>query len=139
MGRVAGSLAGGERPRYGSGVSRLSRWFVGLFVASCAPAGGVSPLSGSSGGGEPLRISGDGFAAHGAPVVYVCERPARGVVVESDRLIRVLTPPAEAAGACEVRVEFADGVAITAGTFVYVGVAPAEPFNVGEAKPAAGS
>jgi len=59
------------------------------------------------------------------------------VVVESDRLIRVLTPPAEAAGACEVRVEFADGAVVSPGSFVYVGEPPTESFNLGGAKAAA--
>ena len=102
--------------------------------ASCgAPRSGVSPASGVFRGGDALRIEGEGFRQHGPPVIYVCNRPALGVVIESDRLIRVTTPRAEAAGACTVRIEFADGVGIDAGSFTYdapvAGEEAADPFG----------
>ncbi|MCA9657364.1 MAG: IPT/TIG domain-containing protein [Myxococcales bacterium] len=84
-----------------------------LFVAalgacgSSAPA--VSPTQGAFAGGTPLRIVGEGFATRGPLVAYVCQRSAKALVVESDRLIRLKTPPADAAGPCDIRLRFVDG------------------------------
>lgn len=55
----------------------------------------VTPEVGSHGGGDAIRIEGAGFVSHGPPVVYVGDRAAKGVVIESDRLITALTPQAE--------------------------------------------
>ena len=56
-----------------------------------------------------MRIRGAGFASHGPLVVYVCQRAAKSVVIESDRLIRLLTPRADAVDSCDVTLHFSDG------------------------------
>lgn len=92
-----------------------------LLVGSCArePAA-VAPTSGRGSGGEPIRITGAGFRAHGPPVVYVGQRSAKAVVVESDTLITALTPEADASGLVDVVIQFADGeVATYPGAYTY--------------------
>ncbi|MCB9567656.1 MAG: IPT/TIG domain-containing protein [Myxococcales bacterium] len=73
----------------------------------------VTPTSGAFAGGESLTITGRGFAGRGPLVVYVCERSAKGIVVESDRMIRLRTPRADKAGSCDVRIVFDGGETIT--------------------------
>jgi hypothetical protein len=80
-----------------------------LWLFACAPEPGVTPTAGRGSGGEPLRIVGSGFRSHGAPVVYVGPKAAKGVVVESDELITVLTPEADGPGVVDVSVRFPDG------------------------------
>ncbi|MEZ4384599.1 MAG: IPT/TIG domain-containing protein [Nannocystaceae bacterium] len=89
--------------------SWLSALLLAVGVGCGAPAPAVSPATGAFAGGTPLRIVGEGFATRGPLVVYVCQRSAKALVVESDELIRVKTPPADAAGTCDVRLRFASG------------------------------
>lgn len=89
-------------------VRRTSALLVSCLVA-CAPTPGVTPSVGRGSGGEPLRIVGAGFREHGAPVVYVGPKAAKAVVVESDRLITVLTPEADGPGVVDITVRFSDG------------------------------
>ena len=70
---------------------------------------GVEPNIGAFRGGDSIRVHGGGFASHGPMVVYVCQRAAKSVVIESDHLIRLLTPRADAAGSCDVTLQFSDG------------------------------
>ncbi len=72
----------------------------------------MTPGRGGQEGGTPIRIEGSGFAEHGPPVVYVGERAAKGVVVESDRLITALTPQTENPRPVDVTVRFMDGTEI---------------------------
>ncbi|RMG96508.1 MAG: hypothetical protein D6705_11080 [Deltaproteobacteria bacterium] len=96
---------------------------VCVLLAACGGSAGITtlePVRGSIEGGDPVRIEGAGFVGHGPAVVYVGAEHARGVVVEGDRLIRVLTPPAEAPGEVPVEVHFADGTVYEAPvSFVY--------------------
>lgn len=100
----------------------VARFFLlgAVLIAACADAPGVEPARGRGSGGEPLRIVGEGFLDHGAPVVYVGPQAAKAVVVESDRLITVVTPEADAPGLVDVAIHFADGEIMTfAGAFTY--------------------
>jgi hypothetical protein len=63
-------------------------------------------------GGDEVRIVGEGFAGHGALVVTFGGIPARAVVIESDRLIRVKAPTAPQPGTIDVVLAFADGTSI---------------------------
>ena len=102
-------VVGGVALTYRRGViGRTLLLSLGL-AAACADPAGVVPAAGRTSGGEPLRISGRGFREHGPPVVYVGPRAAKAVVVESDRLITVVTPEADAPGVVAVAVHFADG------------------------------
>jgi len=93
---------------------------VVLFAAGCgAPAPGVEPARGRASGGDPVRISGDGFTEHGPPVVYFGPRAAKAVVVESRWLITVLAPQADAPGDVDVAIHFADGTIVDVGPFTY--------------------
>ena len=69
----------------------------------------VSPDHGRQSGGETVRIEGDDFVGHGAPVVYIGERAAKMVVVESARLITAITPQTDDPRTVEVLVQFEDG------------------------------
>jgi len=90
------------------------------FASACADAPGVSPATGRSSGGEPLRIVGEGFLRHGAPVVYVGPRAAKAIVVEGDRLITLLTPESDAPGTVDIEIHFADGEVVPyPGAFTY--------------------
>ena len=84
-----------------------------LSLVGCSPSPGVSPQSGRGSGGEPLRIVGEGFRSHGAPVVYVGPKAAKAVVVQSDRLITVLTPESDGPGVVDVSVRFSDGEVVS--------------------------
>ena len=98
---------------------------LGVMIACAAPTG-VEPASGAFGGGEPLRIHGEGFARRGPPVIYVCQRVALGVVIESDRLIRAITPRAEEAGPCPVTAVFGGAERVELGVFTYDAPRPGE-------------
>ena len=90
---------------------RLIFGFVALLGASsaaCQPSAlAVTPSEGAFRGGDQLRISGQGFAGRGPLVVYVCQRSAKAIVIENDRLIRIRTPRADVAGSCELTLHFA--------------------------------
>lgn len=99
---------------------RVARVFLlsAVLLGACADPPGVSPARGRASGGEPLRIVGEGFLQHGAPVVYVGAQAAKAIVVESDRLITIVTPECDAAGVVDVSIHFADGEITTfAGAF----------------------
>jgi hypothetical protein len=91
-----------------------------LVLLACeARAPALEPARGRATGGDPVRISGDGFTSHGPPVVYFGPRAAKAIVVESRWLITVLAPQADAAGDVTVAIHFADGTVVDAGVFTY--------------------
>lgn len=94
---------------------------VGLMgLAACAKPSGVTPNHGRVSGGDPVRITGEGFLQHGAPVAYVGPRAAKGIVVESDRSLLLTTPEADEPGLVDVAVHFADGTVVDRpGAFQY--------------------
>lgn len=99
---------------------RVARVFLltATVLCACAEPRGVTPARGRGSGGEPLRIVGEGFLQHGAPGVYVGAQAAKAVVVESDRLITVVTPECDGPGVVDVSIHFADGEIMTyAGAF----------------------
>lgn len=84
-------------------------------VSGCGSEGEaprVFPIEGRQSGGEKLRIEGSDFVGHGSLVVYVGNRAAKQVVVESPRLITVLTPQSETPGVVDVVVAFDDGTKV---------------------------
>lgn len=95
---------------YTPGVRRLLALLV---LLACGPAeprlDAIRPAEGDADGGTRIRLEGAGFVGHGPLVVYFGMRSARAVVIESDRLITVITPEGEAIGETSVRVQFADG------------------------------
>jgi hypothetical protein len=80
-----------------------------LLAACSAKETAVSPAEGPLSGGFAVRIRGDDFIGHGPPLVYFGEQPAKGVVIASDRLIRVRSPEAGQVGIVDVNVVFPDG------------------------------
>ncbi len=81
-------------------------------LASCGapdPTLRVSPREGTQAGGQELSIEGADFLGHGSLVVYLGERAAKGIVIESPTLIRVTTPETETIGAVDLRLRFSDG------------------------------
>ncbi|MBX7083989.1 MAG: hypothetical protein K1X88_32575 [Nannocystaceae bacterium] len=80
-----------------------------LVLVACGEGPQVSPAQGRVAGGDALRLVGDGFVGHGPPVVFIGPRAAKGVVIESDRVLRFVTPEGEAAGPVDIHVEFLDG------------------------------
>lgn len=93
-------------------------WIAALLVSFSVGCSGndgapwVAPEEGRQSGGERLRIEGSDFLGHGALVVYVGDRAAKQVVVESARLITVLTPQSETPGAVDVVIAFDDGTRV---------------------------
>jgi hypothetical protein len=91
-------------------------WLLLAAALACGPQAprldAVRPLTGDAKGGAPVHLEGAGFVGRGPAVVYFGMRSARAVVIVDDRLITVVTPEAEALGATDVRVEFADGTAL---------------------------
>jgi len=91
----------------------VRRLFFLSALLACGPAeprlDAIRPALGDTDGGTRVRLEGAGFVGHGPLVVYFGMRSARAVVIESDGLITVVTPEAEAIGDADVRVEFADG------------------------------
>ena len=80
----------------------------------------VAPERGSQAGGDAIRIEGYGFVGRGAPMVYVGDRAAKAVVVQSNWLITVLTPQAAAPGLVDITILFEDGEAMKIpGAFTY--------------------
>jgi hypothetical protein len=82
-----------------------------LMVAACGGEARlrVVPDHGRQSGGQGLRIEGHDFVGHGAPVVYLDDRAAKMVVVESDRLITVTTPQTDDPRTVDVLIRFEDG------------------------------
>lgn len=88
-------------------------WIITLGVAvGCGASPGVAPGRGRVSGGDAVRITGEGFLRHGAPVAYVGPRAAKGIVIESDRSMLLVTPEGEAPGVVDVAVHFADGTVL---------------------------
>jgi IPT/TIG domain len=88
------------------------RWLaLALIVGGCDRGEHVEPDRGRIGGGDAVRITGSDFAEHGPPVVYFGQRAAKAVVVESDRVLTVLTPEADAPGIVDVSIRYPDGTA----------------------------
>lgn len=69
----------------------------------------VTPASGPVGGGEAIRIEGPALTKAGLPVVYVGDSAALGVVIESQWLIRAITPKAEKPGLVDIRLVYEEG------------------------------
>ncbi len=69
----------------------------------------VVPDRGRQSGGQAVRIEGDDFVGHGAPVVYLGERAAKMVVVESPWLITVITPQTDDPRTVDLLLRFEDG------------------------------
>jgi hypothetical protein len=69
----------------------------------------VVPDHGGQGGGDTLRIEGGDFAGHGAPIVYLDDRAAKMVIVESRSLITVMTPQTDDPRTVDVVIRFEDG------------------------------
>ena len=86
-----------------------------VLVASCGgdPTLRLSPDHGRQSGGEAIRIEGDDFVGHGAPVVYLGDRAAKMVVVESRWLITALTPQTDDPRTVDVLVRFQDGTELS--------------------------
>ncbi|MFO0637483.1 MAG: IPT/TIG domain-containing protein [Nannocystaceae bacterium] len=85
-------------------------WLPALLVfAACGEGPDVSPAAGRVAGGDAVRLVGEDFVGHGPPVVFLGQRAAKGVVIESDRVLRLITPEGEAVGPVDIRVEFFDG------------------------------
>lgn len=84
-----------------------------LLSTACGEPAGVSPRVGRLSGGEALRIVDADLTGHGAPVVFVGARAARGVVLHDERVLSVLTPEADAPGVVDVEIRFADGTSRT--------------------------
>lgn len=81
-------------------------------LTSCSSPAAIEPSVGRGQGGEWVWIRGDDFSGHGGVVVTFADIPARAVVIESERLIRVNTPvvPIERRGQpVPVVLYFADG------------------------------
>lgn len=81
-------------------------------LASCAAPDStlrVHPQAGTQAGGQALRIEGADFLGHGALVVYLGGRAAKGVVIESPTLVRVTTPESDTTGPVDVVLRFGDG------------------------------
>lgn len=86
------------------------------WIAGCAPPAArldaIRPAEGDAAGGQQVRLEGAGFVGRGRAVVHFGMRSARAVVVEDDGLITVRTPEAEALGATDLRLQFADGTVL---------------------------
>ena len=85
---------------------------AGLCLASCTTAdatSGVTPAKGAQAGGYPLRVQGSDFLGHGSLVVYVGDRSAKGVIIESPTSVRVTAPESEDVGTVSVVLRFSDG------------------------------
>jgi hypothetical protein len=92
----------------------MGRLLVSLaLLAGCGggPAR-VVPGHGRQSGGETIRIQGDDFVGHGPPAVFIGNRAAKMVVVESRWLITVMTPQTDDPTTVDVRVVFEDGTAL---------------------------
>lgn len=96
-------------------MARLALLLV-LALAACGEPAELEPRSGRAQGGEWVLVRGHELASHGGVVVRFGGVPGHAVVIESDRLLRVMSPsvPHELRGvALEVELRFADGVTRT--------------------------
>jgi hypothetical protein len=87
-----------------------------LLLVGCSPAAELEPSRGRGQGGEWVHVRSHDLAAHGGVVVRFGGVPGRAVVIESDTLLRVMTPsvPRELRGQpLAVELRFADGVTRT--------------------------
>ena len=73
----------------------------------------VSPDHGRQSGGEAIRVEGNDFVGHGAPVVYLGDRAAKMVVIESRWLVTAITPQTDDPRTVDVLVRFQDGSEFT--------------------------
>lgn len=109
--------------------------FMGASLVACQPPQPVvvTPRAGAFRGGDQLRISGRTFAGRGPLAVYICQRSAKAIVIESDQLIRVRTPRADVAGSCDLTLRFGnDEETIVKDAFAYrepVGELPIDAFD----------
>lgn len=108
-----------------------------LWLVACTPQAprldAIRPDAGEAAGGAKVRLEGAGFVGHGRAVVYLGQRSARAVVIEDDRLITIMTPEAEALGAADLRLQFADGTVLErAGGYTYSGELKPLPFVPGQ-------
>jgi hypothetical protein len=71
---------------------------------------GISPRTGPPGGGDPVRINGNGFQAGGAKGIKVYFGNAEGhnIVFENDETIRVEPPPGEVGQVVDIVIMFDD-------------------------------
>lgn len=85
---------------------------MGLLMAGCGAADPnlrLSPAKVRQGGGQSILIEGDDFTGHGPLVVYFGGRAAKGVVIESPWVVRVMAPQSEKTGTVDVLLRFGDG------------------------------
>lgn len=106
--------------------STWGRAVTGLLLCAALGCGGsrdgvqISPTRGDIRDGVDVRISGQGFRAHGRVEVFFGTRAAKAVVLESDGLIRARAPIPFAAGPVVVSLQFEDGTTMNAAPeFVY--------------------
>jgi hypothetical protein len=95
---------------------RLSRGALALLAGVWLAAGcakehplTLAPLRGGQGGGQAVRIEGEGFLGRGPVSVYFGVRAAKAVVIEGQWLVTVLTPQSEEPGTVDVTLRFGDG------------------------------
>ena len=69
----------------------------------------IEPHAGVVSGGEPVKIKGSGFAAGMGVTVYFGNIKAPAVVVDSQNLMSVTTPPGKSLGPVDIRVIMDDG------------------------------
>ncbi len=98
-----------------SPTSTTAMAFAGLSLCTALGCGGardgvaVSPTRGDIRDGVDVRITGSGFRTHGRVDVFFGTRAAKGVILESDSLIRARAPIPFAAGPVVVSLQFEDG------------------------------
>ncbi|NVB42089.1 hypothetical protein G6O69_29975 [Pseudenhygromyxa sp. WMMC2535] len=91
--------------------SALVAWLaVGSLQLACSGAGAelrVEPKVARV--GDTLRIQGEGFSGHGGVIVLVAARPASGVVIAADGLIRAQLTEDIEPGPATIELVFSDG------------------------------
>ena len=100
---------------------RSTLFVLALTTMACGSSSPrVVPEKGGQAGGEAVRVEGEGFVGHGPPVVYFGARAAKAIVVESDRLLTVVTPQVDEPGTVDVSAHFLDGTVIEVpGAYTY--------------------
>lgn len=73
----------------------------------------LAPARGGQGGGQAVRIEGEGFTEHGPVSVYFGNLSAKAIVIHGPWLITVLAPQHEEAGPVDVVLRFGDGTELT--------------------------
>lgn len=101
-----------ERPCYHFPTVRLALPVLILVACAADPVPRVTPTRGRQSGGDPIRIEGRGFLGHGPPIVYLGNRAAKAVVVESGSLITARTPQSDDPTPVDVKVVFGDGTTV---------------------------